>query len=84
MTDASPSARGTASFTSWREVLVAAGIEDRGLCVTFTGVAGQITFGSFAALTPWTLTEGSTTGLHRTRRRVFGARLRHMGRNKVV
>jgi hypothetical protein len=65
-------------------VLVDAGIEDRGLRVTFTGVAGQMTWGSFAALAPWTLTEGSTTRLRRTRRREFGARLRHIVQNNEV
>jgi hypothetical protein len=39
-------------------MLVAAGIEDRPLRVTFAGVAGHMTWGSFAAAARWTLTEG--------------------------
>jgi hypothetical protein len=31
-------------------MLVAAGIEDRPLCVTFAGVAGPMTWGSFVAV----------------------------------
>ena len=65
-------------------MLVAAGIEDRPLCVTFAGVAGQLTWGSFAAAARWTLTEGAATPLRRRHWRNFDARLERVGKNSGV
>src|SRR5262245_38709982 len=48
-------------------VLVAAGLEDRPLRVTFQGVAGHATWPSFAAAAQWTLIEGVATPLRRKR-----------------
>jgi hypothetical protein len=61
--------------------LVAAGIEDRPLCITFAGVVGQVTWGSFAAAARWTLTEGAATPLRRRYWRNFDARLERIGQN---
>jgi hypothetical protein len=47
-------------------VLVAAGVEDRPLRVTFAGLAGYMTWPSFVKAARWTLTEGVATPLRRT------------------
>jgi hypothetical protein len=65
-------------------MLVAAGIEDRPLCVTFAGVVGLVTWGSFAAAARWTLTEGAATPLRRRHWRNFDARLERIGKNSGV
>jgi hypothetical protein len=65
-------------------MLVAAGIENRPLCVTFTRVAGQMTWGSCVAVARWTLTEGAATPLRRRRWRNFDARLERVGKNSGV
>jgi hypothetical protein len=64
--------------------LVAAGIEDRPLCVTFARVAGEMTWGSFAAAARSTLTEGAATPLRRRGWRNFDAKLGRMGQGKRV
>jgi hypothetical protein len=63
-------------------MLVAAGIKDRPLSVTFAGVTGSMTWGSFAAAARWTLTEGVRTRLRRAPWKSFGARLLHIGQNR--
>jgi hypothetical protein len=65
-------------------ILVAAGIEDRPLCVTFAGVAGHMTWSSLAAAAQWTLTEGAATPLRRRRWKNFDVTLKHMGQNRGV
>jgi hypothetical protein len=52
-------------------VLVAAGVEDRPLRVTFEGLAGHMTWPSFAAAAQWTLIEGVATPLRRKRWKEF-------------
>ena len=52
-------------------VLVAAGVEDRPLRVTFEGLAGHMTWPSFAAAAQWTLIEGVATPLRRKRWKKF-------------
>jgi hypothetical protein len=52
-------------------VLVAAGVEDRLLGVTFAGRAGHMTWSSFAAAAQWTLIEGGATPLRRKRWKKF-------------
>lgn len=56
-------------------MLVAAGIEDRPLAVTFAGVAGQMTWTSFAAAARWTLKEGPATRLRKSPWKELGAKL---------
>jgi hypothetical protein len=65
-------------------MLVAAGIEDRPLRVTFAGIAGHMTWGSFVAAARWTLTEGAATPLRIRRWRKFDARLERMGKHSGV
>jgi hypothetical protein len=65
--------------------LIAAGVEDRPLCVTVAGVAGRIghmTWGSFVAAARWTLIEGAATPLRKKPWRNFDARLEHIGQKK--
>jgi hypothetical protein len=52
-------------------VMVAAGVEDRPLRVTFAGLAGHMTWPSFAAAAKWTRVEGAATPLRRKRWKKF-------------